>query len=321
MFVEAHPGRASDFANAGAAVAGTLASMKTGTSWEMRTDDGSGRVGRRRRTVGGALGRATVAAALTWVVMVVAGAAGCTSTSSTPPVPSPSQSAPSGSATSTGPGMTAVPEAATCTQQRDLRQGARGTKPVDGVFLNGTVRDVSVNEEFVRGPDGDDADRCGNVLPLGTEAWCGQPAPWASMDIKDLVIAAGADRVRRIEVTSESGGDTAGKTPSGTATIGAERYPAVQWASYVEFELSAGDERGFGTFVRDAFTQCADAKPATLGGVPAVVGTTIGRDPSGDSPIVAFLTPTRVAWLVLDGRPWTAAERAHAYKVIAAHLR
>jgi hypothetical protein len=39
-----------------------------------------------------------------------------------------------------------------------------------------------------------------------------------------------------------------------------------------------------------------------------------------DADAVAFLTPKRVAWVILDGRPWTPAERTHALSAIAAHL-
>ncbi|GAA3709502.1 hypothetical protein GCM10022399_27860 [Terrabacter ginsenosidimutans] len=56
-------------------------------------------------------------------------------------------------------------------------------------------------------------------------------------------------------------------------------------------------------------------------GLSAVTGVVPSmRSGVHDADAVAFLTPKRVAWVILDGRPWTPAERTHALSAIAAHL-
>ena len=71
-----------------------------------------------------------------------------------------------------------------------------------------------------------------------------------------------------------------------------------------------------------AFRRCADGAVAQVQGLSAVTGVLPSM--SGgvhEAEAVAFLTPTRVAWVILDGRRWTAAERKRALGAIAAHLR
>jgi hypothetical protein len=59
----------------------------------------------------------------------------------------------------------------------------------------------------------------------------------------------------------------------------------------------------------------------TCKGLSAVTGVVPSmRSGVHDADAVAFLTPKRVAWVILDGRPWTPAERTHALSAIAAHL-
>jgi hypothetical protein len=77
-----------------------------------------------------------------------------------------------------------------------------------------------------------------------------------------------------------------------------------------------------GQFAQAAFEHCAGGTEQLVHGVPAVVGFVPSEAAaSGVAAAVAFLTPERIDWVVLDGqRPWTSAERDRALAAVAAHL-
>ena len=205
--------------------------------------------------------------------------------------------------------MTAVPEAAQCVTHQDLGRGAGVDLPFTDLFAGRVAHGVDVNDEFALGPDATDTGRCGAVLPGGDDVWCGQPAPWASLDWDKFTIASGATRLRRVAVSTDEGRSSSGGQVSRSL-------------SYVELELGGADRTGVADFLQRAFRRCADGTVAQVQGVSAVTGVLPSM--SGgvhEAEAVAFLTPSRVAWVILDGRRWTAAERKQALGAIAARLR
>lgn len=239
------------------------------------------------------------------VALALLALAGCDSGGSTPPQPSPVADSGTPSVT-----MTGVTEAARCSEHRELGRGGDAKLPFADLFGDGVARGIDANDEFVPGPDAADDSKCGQALGAGADAWCAQPPPWVSLDWKDIVNAFGAERIRRISLSTNESGAAADPSTERSAT-------------YVEVEVAAGDPKGVARYLQAAFVSCADAEPATVHGVPAVVGTVPSNpiaNPSGEAPAVALLTPKRVAWVVLDGRAWTAPERERALKAIASRL-
>lgn len=226
--------------------------------------------------------------------------AGCTTGGSVSP------RAPSVSASQTaGPSMTPIGEAPDCVAHHDLGKGGDAVLPFSGVFGSGVAWGIDLNEEFRPGLDAGGS-RCSVSLPNPADIWCGQAVPWATLDMEDLVSASGARRVRRVGVTADEGrGKEAGSRLSRSL-------------AYVEFELPAQDPKQMGRYLQEAFLNCASGTRQVVGGVSAVVGSVPG--PGGESPAVAFLSSTRVAWVVLSGRTWTRNERDRALKAVAAHL-
>jgi len=229
--------------------------------------------------------------------------AGCTSGGATAPRPSTVHG------TAAAPTMTAVTEAAQCVTHQDLGRDVGVDLPFKDLFQARVARGVDVNDAFAPGPDAKDAGRCGAVLPGGDDVWCGQPAPWASLGWEKFTIASGATRVRRVGVS----------TDEGRSSSGGQRSRSL---SYVELELGGADPKGVADFVQRAFQRCAHGTAAQVQGLSVVTGevpSMIGGVHEADA--VAFLTSKRVAWVILDGRPWTPAERKQALAAIAAHLR
>ena len=91
--------------------------------------------------------------------------------------------------------------------------------------------------------------------------------------------------------------------------------------TYVEVDLLPDDPGGASAFLERAFRTCADEVPVKVGAVTVLVGLVLSDDGARTATTAAaFLTPGRVAWVVLDGRAWTTAERDHALDTIVAHL-
>lgn len=211
--------------------------------------------------------------------------------------------------TTAAPSMTAVPEAAQCVTHEDLGRDPRVDLPFKDLFLGRVARGVDVNDAFAPGPDAKDAGGCGAVLPGGDDVWCGQPAPWTSLRWDQFTVASGATRVRRVGVTTDEGRSSSGRQVSRSL-------------SYVELELGGADPKGVADFVQRAFQRCAHGTAAQVQGLSAVTGELPSMiDGVHEADAVAFLTSKRVAWVILDGRPWTPAERRQALAAIAAHLR
>jgi hypothetical protein len=207
-----------------------------------------------------------------------------------------------------GPSMTVIPEAVQCTQRRDLGRGAGADLPVQDLFERGVPRAIDINEELVPGRDAGDA-RCAAKFPAMEDLDCGLRAPWARTGWGDLLIALGAHRVRHVEIITEES-DRA-------------RPGSASWVvTYVEIAVPANDPKRLGQYVQAAFEHCAAGTVQLVHGVPAVVGFVPSESAaSGVAAAVAFLTPERIAWVVLDGqRPWTNAERDRALASVAAHL-
>lgn len=203
--------------------------------------------------------------------------------------------------------MTVIPDAAECVRARDLGAGAGADLPVKDLFERGAKRAIHINEELVPGRDAGDG-RCAGRLPAFEDVDCGRHGPWGRTGWGDLLIASGARKVRHVEIVTEEGG---GVPASGTRAM-----------TYAEIELPAHDPKQTGQFAQAAFEHCAGGTDQLVHGVPAVVGFVPSQsEPSGVAAAVAFLTPERVDWVVLDGqRPWTSAERDRALAAVAAHL-
>ncbi|MEW1953341.1 hypothetical protein [Terrabacter sp. NPDC080008] len=202
-----------------------------------------------------------------------------------------------------------MPEAAQCVSHQNLGEGGGAGLPFTGLFEGRVARGIDANDEFVLGVDAADFGRCGAVLPGGDDVWCGQPPPWASMGMDRFTIASGATRLRRVAITTDEGRSSSGRHVSRSL-------------SYVELELGGTDPKGLADFMQRAFRRCADGTVTREQGLSAVIGVLPSMSGGVDeADAVAFLTPTRVAWVVLDGRPWTPAERNQALGAIAAHLR
>lgn len=254
---------------------------------------------RRPAVTAGARGRwALVAAA------AVLTAAGCTVTGSTPPRPAPVVAT-----TPSPPAMTAVPEAAECTVRRDLGTGGDAKLPFGDVFGPGVARGIDGNDEYRPGAGDARDSRCQQELPDGASLSCEQAVPWVSADWTNHLTAFGARQVRRVSVSSEEPGIGGGPRRSRTV-------------SYAEVDFWAGDTKGVVEFLTAAFRSCARGVTSNVGGVPAIVGLVPSlTNQSGDVTAAAFLGQERVAWVVLDGRPWTKPERDRALTVVARRVR
>ncbi len=206
--------------------------------------------------------------------------------------------------------MTAVGEAARCATQNDLgRAPTSDLSDVPVVAIFGADRPTAIerNDVIFPGPDAGDADRCRHALPDPDAVSCDQPAPWAGRSWENLVNAAGAERIRRVEARTDEGEPTPGA------------YSASRSVAYVEVTMVVGDPMNLYSFIQTAFAQCAHGDFQMVEGIPVVVGSTPMAG-VGDVPLVAFVTRDRVAWVTLGGRRWSAAERDHALTTIARHL-
>ncbi|HET7799465.1 MAG TPA: hypothetical protein VFL38_03530 [Humibacillus xanthopallidus] len=226
---------------------------------------------------------------------------GCTAGTS---IPQPSDLTQS----STGPSMTVIPDAVECVQARDLGAGAGADLPVKDLFERGVKRAIHINEELVPGRDAGDG-RCAGRFPAFEDVDCGLRGPWARTGWGDLLVVSGARRVRHVELVTEESDPT---RPDSASRI----------MTYAEIELPPHDAKQTGQFAQAAFEHCTGGTDQLVHGVPAVVGFVPSEsEPSGVAAAVAFLTPERVDWVVLDGqRPWTNAERHRALAAVAAHL-
>ncbi len=124
--------------------------------------------------------------------------------------------------------MTPIGEAVTRSRHRDLGRGTDAELPFKDLFGKGVRRGIDLNDEFVCGPDTTDDSSCGNRLPEPGGMSCAQPPPWVSVDWKDTVNASGADRVRRIGLSTEEGSTAAGRS-------------AARSVSYVEVDMAGSD--------------------------------------------------------------------------------
>lgn len=226
---------------------------------------------------------------------------GCTTGTS---IPQPSDLTQS----STGPSMTVIPDAAECVQARDLGPGAGADLPVKDLLERGVKHAIHINEELVPGRDAGDG-RCAGRFPAFEDVDCGLRGPWARTGWGDLLIVSGARRVRHVEIVTEES-DRA-RPDSGSRVM-----------TYAEIELPPNDPKHTGQFAQAAFEHCTGGTDQLVHGVPAVVGFVPSEsEPSGVAAAVAFLTPERVDWVVLDGqRPWTDAERQRVLAAVATHL-
>lgn len=199
-------------------------------------------------------------------------------------------------------------EAAQCVTRRDLGRGGGVDAPLTDLFAGEVALGVEANDEFTPGPDATNTDRCDARLPGQGALWCAQPAPWASMGLDTFTVACGVGPVRHVGINTDVA------HPRGSQ--------ASRAVSYVEVELVHTDAKGVAAFVTQAFQECADGSAAQMEGLSSVIGAVLsGAGGTHDADTVAFLTPERVAWVILDGRPWTPVERAQALGAIARHLR
>src|SRR4051812_28490523 len=260
-----------------------------------------------RGTVVGArtMSRAVAAGGL---AVVVTALTSCTAATGTPDRAAPTRTA--GATVPSGPTMTAIEEAARCTTHRVLGADEAASIPRTDVFVAFVAGGGELPDETRLGPDGADPDRCPGELP--EEAWCGQGAPWAGLGWNDFLTASGATRGVRSEVLS---------VPAGSSEDAGSGSRENQSFSYREYDLRAGDPKGLSLYLRAAFDRCSEARPTTIHGLEAMVGAVPSEQGARhEAECVLFLTPSRVAWVLLDGRAWTPEERAHALKVTSSRL-
>lgn len=237
---------------------------------------------------------------------------GCTAdaTRSTP-VPPSGMKAGSGSDGGPEPRMTPIENAAQCTTRRSLDQSEAAGVPLTDMFLGFSSGGGALPDETRLGPDGADVTRCPGELP--EQPWCGEGVPWSGLGWNAFLTASGATRVLRSEALSIPVGVVGGAGPDD---------PRTQWVSYREYDVAPGDPKGLAGYLRAAFARCAHATPVTVHGLTAMMGRVPSEWGAGrEVDVVLFLTPERAAWVQLDGRRWTPAERAHALKVISSHLK
>jgi hypothetical protein len=180
--------------------------------------------------------------------------------------------------------------------------------PVKDLFDRSVTPVIDIGEDYAPGRDAADA-RCARDFPAIDALDCHLRAPWIRTGWGDLLNASGAQRIRHVEIVADA---------SDPARPGQR---ASQIVTYVEIVLAARDPGRLGQFTQAAFQHCAGGTPQLVHGVSAVVGAVPPEYGAAMAATVAFLTPDRVAWVVLDGqRPWTNAERDRALRAVAAHL-
>ncbi len=210
------------------------------------------------------------------------------------------------------PGMTAIQDAVRCTTRRPL-DGARGAVPLVEVFPGSTTPDLSDPAEVVPGPDAADPRRCPGTLP--PEPRCDEAVPWSGLGYDAFLTASGAERAVN--------GYLLTMPPQAGNEVPPESSPGTRVVTYQLLDLVAGDPGdpgGLVDFLERAFRACAGARPSTVAGAEALVGTTRSDHGAGSSQVVLLRSGAHVVWAQLDGSGWATGQREHALRVLVDRL-
>ncbi|GAA2028188.1 hypothetical protein GCM10009740_17240 [Terrabacter terrae] len=228
-------------------------------------------------------------------------------TAATPPgyvgIPPATSPAP---ALTTIDGMTAVPEAAECVNERlDAR---RSTLPGPQLFPGAFPGVVSVR---LLSPGRDASDpTCRTTLRRRFS--CREATTWAVPDPTEFLLTFGAAQVRIVEGASaavtRSTGDGRGAGPPKRAF------------TYAEYTLATGDPAGAVTFERHAYATCDPATAGRMIDGVEVRTSTVGTD-TGLVDVAFLAAGDRLAQVALSGSRWAPDERDHAWHVVAEHLQ
>ncbi len=205
--------------------------------------------------------------------------------------------------------MTAVQDAVRCTTRRPL-DGARGAVPLAEVFPGSTTPALSDPAEVVPGPDAADPRRCPGELP--PEPLCDAAVPWSGLDYDAFLTASGARRAVAgylLTMPPQAGNEAPPESSPGTRVV-----------TYQLLDLVAADPGGVVDFLERAFRVCAGARPSTVAGAEALVGTARSDHGAGSSQVVLLRSGAHVVWAQLDGSGWEKGPREHALRVLVDRL-
>ncbi|MEO7751792.1 MAG: hypothetical protein ABIS35_00110 [Terracoccus sp.] len=207
------------------------------------------------------------------------------------------------------PGMTAIQDAVRCTTRRPLGV-ARGAVPLAEVFPGSTTPALAAPDEVLPGPDAADPRRCPGELP--PEPLCDEAVPWSGLDYDAFLTASGARRA--------VSGYLLTAPPQAGNEAPPESSPGTRVVTYQLLDLVAGDPGGVVVHLERALRACADARPSTVTGADALIGTTRSDHGAGSSQVVLLRRGTHVVWAQLDGSGWEKGQREHALRVLVARL-
>jgi hypothetical protein len=211
--------------------------------------------------------------------------------------------------------MTVIEDAPQCTVRRELA-GADRRVPIDEVFPGWSSGGFSDPGEVVPGRDAADPARCPGKLP--TDPYCDEVLPWTGLLFDTFVTASGARRVVDGYLLAMPHGSDPEAPP--------EKTPGTRVVTYRLLDLAPGDPKGVVAYLDRSFRSCAQARPATTAEVPraagveALVGTAPSEYRASAAQLVLLRRGDRLVWAVLDGGGWRTGERAHALRVLVAHL-
>lgn len=254
----------------------------------------------RRGVATGAVGWVGLVA----VTTVAAALAGCT-TAAPPGLVDRSVSVTPAPFLTTIDGMTAVPGAVECVNERldDHRSALPGPQLFPPAFPG------VVSVRLIR--PGRDASDPACRATLMDRFRCRDATTWAVPDPAEFLDTFGARQVKIVE------GASAARTRSTEDGLGPG--PSKRSFAYAEYALPAGDPRGAVAFEQHAYATCSPGPERVLDGVAARTAT-VGTD-TGLTDVAFLAVGDRLAMLALSGSRWAADERDRAWQVVAQHLQ
>lgn len=206
------------------------------------------------------------------------------------------------------PGMTPVEAGPRCTSTRPLT--GRGRVPLDAVFPGAETSAISAPKEVVPGPDAADRNRCPGQLP--SQPHCDGLVPWTDLLPDAFVPASGARRLvggYLLTMPKQAGNQAPPESSAGTKVV-----------TFTLVDLAAGDPGGLVDYLDHAFTACAKARPSTVAGARALVGTVRSEYGAGSAEVVLLRRGSHLVWAELDGSGWERGEQERAIAVLVARL-
>jgi hypothetical protein len=206
------------------------------------------------------------------------------------------------------PGMTFIEAAPRCTTRRPLT--GPGRVPLDAVFPGAESSALSDPKETVPGPDAADRTRCPGELPAAPR--CEGLVPWTGLLPDAFVPASGARRLVEgylLTMPKQAGNQAPPESSAGTKVV-----------TFSLVDLVAGDPAGLADDLDVAFAACAKARPSTVAGVRALVGTVRSEYGAGTAEVVLLRRGTHLVWASLDGSGWKQGEQQRAVAALVARL-